>query len=70
MAQAAVPVHDNDDAASLAARVLAAEHRILVAAVGWFCADRLAIDGTRVHVRDETASAEPLLVPALPSLGS
>jgi phosphoribosylglycinamide formyltransferase-1 len=66
VSQAAVAVRDDDDAASLAARVLAAEHRILVAAVRWFCADRLAIDGARVHVRDEAPSAETLLVPVAP----
>ena len=31
-----------DDEAALAARVLAVEHRILVAAVRWFCEDRLS----------------------------
>src|SRR5271166_2209067 len=63
VAQAAVAVSDDDDDASLGARVLAAEHRILVAAVRWFCDDRLAIDGARVHVRNEVAGAEALLVP-------
>jgi phosphoribosylglycinamide formyltransferase-1 len=65
VAQAAVGVRDDDDEASLAARVLAAEHRILVAAVRWFCADRLVIAGTRVRVSNETAGTETLLVPAL-----
>ncbi|HZI82595.1 MAG TPA: phosphoribosylglycinamide formyltransferase [Casimicrobiaceae bacterium] len=64
VAQAAVAVREDDDEASLAARVLAAEHRILVAAVRWFCADRLAIDGGRVRVDNETAGLETLLVPA------
>jgi phosphoribosylglycinamide formyltransferase-1 len=65
VAQAAVPVRDDDDEASLAARVLEAEHRILVAAVGWYCEDRLAIDGRRVRIRDHVADAGALLVPAL-----
>ena len=65
VAQAAVAVHEDDDEARLAARVLRAEHRILVAAVKWFCADRLVIDGNRVHVKDDTTGAETLLVPAL-----
>jgi phosphoribosylglycinamide formyltransferase-1 len=64
VAQAAVAVREDDDEVSLAARVLAAEHRILVAAVRWFCADRLVIDGARVHVKDQAAAAETLLVPA------
>jgi phosphoribosylglycinamide formyltransferase-1 len=64
VAQAAVAVREDDDEASLAARVLAAEHRLLVAAVRWFCEDRLVIDGARVRVKDETSGAETLLVPA------
>jgi phosphoribosylglycinamide formyltransferase-1 len=65
VAQAAVAVHEDDDEAHLAARVLRAEHRILVAAVRWFCAGRLVIDGNRVRVKDETAGADTLLVPTL-----
>ena len=65
IAQAAVPVRDDDDEASLAARVLKAEHRILVAAIRWFCEDRLVIEGQRVRVKDEVADAGELLVPAL-----
>src|SRR6266498_2140455 len=53
VAQAAVAVRDSDDEAILAARVLSAEHRILVAAVRWFCQGRLVIEGNRVHVKDE-----------------
>jgi len=66
VAQAAVAVHDDDDEASLAARVLESEHRILVAAVGWFCEDRLVIEGHRVRVKDQIAEAGALLVPVLP----
>jgi phosphoribosylglycinamide formyltransferase-1 len=44
--QAAVPVVDGDDAASLAARVLAQEHRVYPLAVGWFAEGRLRlVDG-------------------------
>ena len=50
IAQAAVPVHDDDDEATLAARVLAQEHRLLPAAVRWFCEGRLVIAGRRVRV--------------------
>lgn len=39
--QARVPVRDDDDEASLAARVLAAEHRIYPECIGWFAAGRL-----------------------------
>lgn len=41
VAQAEVPVLDGDDEATLAARVLEAEHRLLPAAVALFCAGRL-----------------------------
>ena len=65
IAQAAVAVHEDDDEPGLAARVLRAEHRILVAAVRWFCDDRLVIDGNRVRVKHELTGADTLLVPAL-----
>jgi phosphoribosylglycinamide formyltransferase-1 len=66
--QAAVPVCPEDDEASLAARVLAQEHRIFPAAVRWFCAGRLAIRDGCVRLRDGVdRMADPagaLLVPA------
>ena len=65
VAQAAVPVRDDDDETSLAARVLESEHRILVAAVRWFCDDRLVVDGRRVRVKDEVADPGVLIAPAL-----
>ena len=50
VAQAAVPVLAGDDAATLAARVLAAEHILYPRAVRWFVEGRLAPDGLRVAV--------------------
>ncbi|GAB2877984.1 phosphoribosylglycinamide formyltransferase [Paraburkholderia jirisanensis] len=50
VAQAAVPVCDGDDAAALAARVLAAEHVIYPRAVRWFVEGRLALDNLRVRL--------------------
>jgi phosphoribosylglycinamide formyltransferase-1 len=41
------------------------EHRILVAAIGWFCEGSSGHRGTRVRVKDEVADAGTLLVPAL-----
>ena len=64
IAQAAVPVRNDDNAKTLAARVLEAEHRTLVAAVGWYCAGRLVIDGARVRVKNEHADLPPQIVPA------
>jgi len=46
--QAAVAVHDEDDAESLRARILAEEHRIVVRAVELFARGTLRIDGRRV----------------------
>ena len=64
VAQGAVPVQDRDDEASLAARVLAVEHRLLPAAVRAFCDGRLVIAGCRVHVKGERVPETALEVPA------
>ena len=62
--QAAVPVLDGDDEASLAARVLVQEHRIYPQAVRWFAEGRLRLEGGRVllaaDVHDEGALISPL----------
>ena len=63
IAQGAVAVHDNDTEATLAARVLAVEHRILVSAVRWFCAERLVSDGHRVRVNSAVVDVPALTVP-------
>jgi len=63
VAQGAVPVLADDDEATLAARVLAVEHRLLPAAVRAFCLGRLTIAGGRVRVEGETVSAATLEVP-------
>ena len=43
--QARVPVHDGDDEAALAARVLVQEHRIYPRAIDWFVSGRLQYRG-------------------------
>ncbi|MBK7469373.1 MAG: phosphoribosylglycinamide formyltransferase [Betaproteobacteria bacterium] len=53
IAQAAVPVLEDDTEVTLAARVLAEEHRILPQAVRWFAQGRLVIFDGRVRVADE-----------------
>jgi phosphoribosylglycinamide formyltransferase-1 len=58
IAQAAVPVFDNDDEASLASRVLVQEHMLLPAAVRWFCEGRLVIAGRQVRVNGVAQAAE------------
>ena len=61
--QAAVPVLDGDDAASLAARVLAQEHRIYPLAVRWFVEGRLRIDAGRVRVGTPQDAGAALISP-------
>jgi phosphoribosylglycinamide formyltransferase-1 len=51
-AQAEVSVLPDDDAETLAARVLEQEHRLLPEVVGWFCAGRIALENGRVTVVD------------------
>ena len=71
IAQGAVPVLPDDDEATLAARVLAVEHRLLPAAVAWHCAGRLTIEGQRVRLKDEhTGDRDALLVPPSPFAAS
>ena len=62
VAQGVVPVLEGDDEASLAARVLAVEHRLLPAAIRWYCAGQLVIAGNRVHVREHATPADAALV--------
>jgi phosphoribosylglycinamide formyltransferase-1 len=61
--QAAVPVLPEDDEPSLAARVLAQEHRILPQAVGWFLEGRLTVHGNRVQVAGAVRMPAPILCP-------
>jgi phosphoribosylglycinamide formyltransferase-1 len=64
--QAAVPVVAGDDEASLAARVLAQEHRIYPQAVRWFADGRLRLLDGRVEVAGRQAADAALLSPTLP----
>jgi len=63
VAQAAVPVLPGDDEAALATRVLAQEHRLLPAAVRWFCAGQLALVDGRVRLEAAVDGAACLRVP-------
>lgn len=54
LAQAAVPVADGDDRDTLARRILAEEHRLLVEALAWIAAGRVSVvrdGGGRPRVR-------------------
>ncbi|MEE1544850.1 MAG: formyltransferase family protein, partial [Alphaproteobacteria bacterium] len=61
--QAAVPVLADDTAESLAARVLAQEHRIYPLAVRWIAEDRVSLYDNRVSVAGAAAAVETLINP-------
>ena len=63
--QAAVPVHASDTEETLAARVLAQEHRIFPLAVRWFCEGRLRLAANGTVALDRAAAAEGALVSPL-----
>ena len=52
IAQADVPVHAGDDEATLAARVLEQEHRLLPQVVAAFCEGHVVLDGGRARIAD------------------
>lgn len=61
--QAAVPVLDGDDEASLAARILVQEHRIYPQAVRWFAEGRLRLEDGRVRIAAELSDQAALISP-------
>jgi phosphoribosylglycinamide formyltransferase-1 len=61
--QAAVPVLDSDDEATLAARVLRQEHRIYPQAVRWFVDGQLRLDNGRVRLAGEADAGAALVAP-------
>jgi len=67
--QAAVPVLDGDDEASLAARVLRQEHLVYPQAVRWFVEDKLTLENGRVRIAGELAEPAALVSPALSAPG-
>lgn len=63
VAQAVVPVLDDDDEASLAARVLEQEHRLYPQVLRWFVEGRLEVDGGRVRLREPGVVPTGLIFP-------
>jgi phosphoribosylglycinamide formyltransferase-1 len=63
--QAAVPVLDNDDEASLAIRVLRQEHRVYPQAVRWFAEGKLTLDNGRVRLAADLVSDTAFISPVL-----
>lgn len=64
IAQAAVPVRDDDTEQSLASRVLALEHRILPMVVRWHLDGRLRVEGLRVRSPVDIAPGPCLICPS------
>jgi phosphoribosylglycinamide formyltransferase 1 len=60
--QARVPVLANDDAVSLAKRVLEQEHRILPLAIRWYAEGRMRLDTTGRILFDDTPLDRPWLL--------
>ena len=60
IAQAAVPVQDDDDDEALRSRILAEEHRLLPAVVRAVAERRVVLEGRRVRVLGATPGTEPL----------
>lgn len=66
VAQAVVPVEPGDTEETLAARVLAQEHRIYPQAVRWFCEGRLQVTpGGRVDIQGARPGAGALTSPVV-----
>jgi phosphoribosylglycinamide formyltransferase 1 len=64
IAQGAVAVREDDDAQTLAARVLDIEHRIYPIALGLVAAGRVRITGGRCVIEGAAAGQSALIVPA------
>lgn len=65
IAQAAVPVLSGDTEATLAARVLAAEHALYPAALSLVASKRARCDGEKVIISQDLNPAAPLYSPSL-----
>ena len=68
IAQAAVPVFNDDDARTLAARVLKVEHQLYPLTVRWFAEGRLRVNGQRVCVDGLTETPMTLMAPLQESI--
>jgi len=65
IAQGAIGVRDDDTAATLAARVLAIEHRIYPAALALLAADRISVAYGRCRIDGTADAAGHLIVPEI-----
>jgi len=65
IAQAAVSVLDGDDAETLSARVLSAEHQLYPHALALVASGRAQVQGERVSISGDLAQSAPLIVPPI-----
>ena len=56
IAQAVVPVLEDDDSDSLSARILAEEHKLLPRVIQWYAEDRVSVEGRRVRVAEPVSA--------------
>ena len=63
--QAVVPVLDDDDEASLSARILEQEHKIYPQAIQWFAEGAIRIDGRRVIIDKKAQPPQAVISPPL-----
>lgn len=66
IAQSAVPVLSGDTAATLGARVLAAEHKLYPAALRLLASGRIRLEGEKVTISEDVNDSEPLFSPLPP----
>ena len=62
VAQGAVPILPDDDAASLAARVLKLEHQLYPRAIAWFAAERLTLENNCVRLGNAASDVDHALI--------
>ncbi len=63
--QAVVPILPDDDADTLAARILAQEHKIYPQAIQWIAEGRVAIDGRKVIIKEAQEQSGAQINPPL-----
>jgi len=51
IAQRAITIEEDDTADTLATRIHAAEHELYPQVIQWIAADKVSVDGRRVHIR-------------------
>lgn len=62
IAQAVVPVHDNDTEETLSARILVQEHKIYPQAIQWFAQGSLSVVGRKVVISSQTQQPTQALI--------